>query len=161
MRLCLCTSRTFRRLVRSLKGGINSNWQGYSPLTPNAKIVINKSRKTTQPFFHTPSELKVIACVTCTLWKIACRGYRVIYSNYHTRNMTLSYTSLSGTNIMPQTFYKSAERYFMKVSCRALHHNKKNGHWKGNFAKNRGHASKTHFEEVVMTNPTSCHVHFY
>ena len=40
-----CTFRTFRRLVRNLKGGIHSDWQGYSPLTPNAKIAINKSQK--------------------------------------------------------------------------------------------------------------------
>ena len=55
------------------------------------------------------SELKVIACVTCTLWKIAWRGSRVIYSNYQTRNMTPSYWSLLGINFRPQPFYKSAE----------------------------------------------------
>ena len=45
--------------------------QGYSPSTPNAKISINRSRKTSPHFFRTPSELKVIECVTCTLSKIA------------------------------------------------------------------------------------------
>ena len=64
------------------KRGINLDWQGYSPLTPNGKIAINKSWKTTQHFFHTPPELKVIVCVTCTLWKIAGRDSRVIHSNY-------------------------------------------------------------------------------
>ena len=56
-----CTSRTFRHLDRNFKGGINSDWQEYSSLTPNAKIAVNKSRKTAQHFVHTPSELKVIA----------------------------------------------------------------------------------------------------
>ena len=56
-----CTSRTFRHLDRNFKGGINSDWQEYSSLTPNAKIAVNKSRKTTQHFVHTPSELKMIA----------------------------------------------------------------------------------------------------
>ena len=64
------------------------------PPTLNAKIAINKSQETTQYFFHTSLELKVIAYVTCTLWKIAWRGSRVINSNYHSRNMTPSYTSL-------------------------------------------------------------------
>ena len=80
--------------------------QGYFPLTPNAKIAIKKGRKTTQRFVQTPSELNVIACVTCTLRKIAWRGSRVIYSNYHTRSMTPSYTSLLGTNFRPQPFYE-------------------------------------------------------
>ena len=52
--------RAFRRLVGILKGGINSDWQGYSPLTPNANIAIKKGRKTAQHFFPSPSELKVI-----------------------------------------------------------------------------------------------------
>ena len=78
-------------------------------LTPNAKIAINKGRKTKQRFVQMPSGLKVIACVTCTLWKIVWRGSRIIYSNYHARNMTPSYTSLLGTNFRPQLFYKSAE----------------------------------------------------
>ena len=33
----------------------------------------------------------------------------LLYSNYHTRNMTPSYTSLLGTNFRPQLFYESAE----------------------------------------------------
>jgi len=109
MQLCHVLPRTLRCLVRNLKGGINSDWQGYSPLIPNAKIAINKSRKTTHHFIYTLSDLKMIACVTCTLWKIALRGSRVIYSNYHTRNMTPSYTSLLGTNFRPKPFYKSGE----------------------------------------------------
>ena len=100
-----CTSRALRRLLRILKGGINSGWQGFSPLTPNAKIAINKSRKTTQHFFHTPSGLKVIVFHVYPV-----RGSRVIHSNYHARNMTPSYKSLLGTNFYkPQPFYKSAE----------------------------------------------------
>ena len=89
-------------------------------------------------FVHTPLELKVIACVTSTLWTIAWRASGVIYTNYHPRSMTPSYTSLLGTNFRLQPFYKLAESWnfsdllvfsrVMKVSCRALHHEKKNGH---------------------------------
>ena len=46
-----CTSRTFRRLVQNLKEGINSDWQRYSPLTPNAKIAINKMSKNYTTYF--------------------------------------------------------------------------------------------------------------
>ena len=62
-------------------------------------------------FDHTPSELKVRACVTSTLWMIAWRGCGVICSNYHTRDMTTSYTSVLGTNFRPQPFYKLAESW--------------------------------------------------
>ena len=43
-----CTSRTFRRLVRNLKGGdkFGLTRQKDSPLTPKAEIAINMSRKT-------------------------------------------------------------------------------------------------------------------
>ena len=41
MRLCHVLPRHSRRLVRNLKGGINSDCQGYSPLTPTAKIAIS------------------------------------------------------------------------------------------------------------------------
>ena len=62
-------------------------------------------------FVHTPSELKVIACVTSMLWTIAWRASRVIYTNYHPCSMTPSYTSLLGTNIRPQPYYKLAESW--------------------------------------------------
>ena len=52
--------------------------------------------------YSTPSQQKMITCVTRTLWKIAWRGSRVIYSNYHTRNMKPGYTSLLGTSCRPQ-----------------------------------------------------------
>ena len=54
--------RAFRRLLGILKGRINSDWQGYSPLTPNANVAIKKGQKTAQHIFHSPSELKVIVC---------------------------------------------------------------------------------------------------
>ena len=45
MRLCHVLPRHSRRLVRNLKGGINSDCQGYSPLTPTAKIAISLESK--------------------------------------------------------------------------------------------------------------------
>ena len=35
---------------------------------------INNSKRTTQHYVYMPSELKVIACGTCTLWKIRVMG---------------------------------------------------------------------------------------
>ena len=91
-----CTSRIFRRLVRNLKEGINSNWQGYSPLTPNVKIAINKSRRTTQHFF--PHAFRAKADSMCHMYPVEdcvnLGGTRVIYSNYHTRNMIPSALSI-------------------------------------------------------------------
>ena len=90
-----CIVKT-RRLVRNLKGGINSNWQGYSPLTPNVKIAINKSRRTTQHFF--PHAFRAKADSMCHMYPVEdcvnLGGTRVIYSNYHTRNMTPSALSI-------------------------------------------------------------------
>ena len=132
----------------------------------------NCHRKTTQHFVHTPSELKVIACVTCTSWEIAWRGSRVIYSNYHTRNMTPSYTSLLGTNFRSQPFYKSAECWnftYLLVfkSChegelQSLALREKQWTLKGN-CKNPRLGFKTHVVEVsfVIMIPTSCYVHFH
>ena len=129
-----------------LKEGINSNWQGYSPLTPNAEIAINKSRKTIQHFVHMPSELRMVAFFTCIRWKIAWRGSRVIYSNCHILNVTSNFTFLLGTNFRPKSFYKSAEwwnfsyllvfKWYYEGELQTLHHEKK---WtlKGNFVNNQ------------------------
>ena len=108
-----CTSGTFRRLVRNLKGGINSDWQDTRifPINTECKSCHQQESKNYTTFcphaFRAKQRAKVIACVTCTLWKMAWRGSSVIYSNYHTRNMTPSYTSLLGPNFRP--FYKSEE----------------------------------------------------
>ena len=45
MGLCHVLPGHSRRLVRNLKGGMNSDWQGYSPLTPTAKIAISLESK--------------------------------------------------------------------------------------------------------------------
>ena len=77
--ICFINARNTQELAGRRKGGgvrtpctlpLDPPLTRIFPTTPNAKIAINKSRKTTQHFVHTPSELKVIACVTCTLWKI-------------------------------------------------------------------------------------------
>ena len=122
--------------------------------------------------YSTPSELKMITCVTRSLWKIAWRGSRVIYSNYHTHNMTPSYRSHLGTNCRLQPFNKYEEYWTFSYllvfkSCyegemQSLASWGKNGHWKVTL-KNPGLAFKTHFVEVsfVIMIPTSCYVHFY
>ena len=96
-------------------------------------------------FVHTPSELKVIACVTSTLWTTAWRASGVIYSNYHPRSMTPSYMSLLGTNFRPQPFYKLAESWnfsdlLVFKSCyegelQSLASREKKWTLKGNFVK--------------------------
>ena len=141
-----CTSRTFRRLVRNLKGGINSDWQDTRifPINTECKNCHQQESKSCTTF--SPHAFRAKGDSMCHVYPVEDCGKELHgnFSNYHTRNMTPSHTSRLATNFRSQPFYKSAESWnfsYLLVfkSCYEgeLHYEKKKWTLKDNFVKSR------------------------